>query len=164
MPPPSGFTAGQPLSIGVTQQRRFVGKAPSAGSSFSLTFGALFTHRLIGCVFTVSTDANAANRLVTVEYLEQDTIPFNLGGAGLVLTANTTAQRFCGSMYRGVAEWAANTDVSFPLCPIWMHPASTVTINITGIQTGDTITNIVFVTDAIPQSEAQRVALAEQVT
>lgn len=161
---PSGNAAGQPLGIGHTQQRRVVGKNPAAGANYSLTLGPLFWHRLIGSVFQIDTDSNAANRLVTIEHIQQDAIPFNLGGAGLVLTASTTAQRYCGSMYRGVAEWAANTDVYHPILPVWLPPATQLQINLSNIQAGDTITKIVWWFDVISQSADQRVATADQVT
>lgn len=137
-----GFTLGQPLGYGLTEQSTLDGVAPIAGASFSLQFKSYDRHRLVGIVFQLDTDANAANRYVTVEYLIGGANSMMADAAGLVVTASTVAQRFVGQLGRSVGEWAAGTDIFFPLSGLWLETGLVVKINVANIQAGDTLTNI----------------------
>jgi hypothetical protein len=149
----SAQTLGQPYNAGLGYEHWVRGVNPAGGANFSLALSGFARHRLIACVFTLTADANAANRYVTVEYLLDDNTPFLLGAAAVTVSANST-QRFAGNMYRGEAEWAANTDVIFPLLPIWLDGGWTLKINVAAIQAGDTLTLIRFLFDRFPTSDA----------
>ena len=158
----SGYSLGEPYGHGHSFQQLVRGVTPAAGASFSLVNSGFFRSRLIGCVFTVTTDANAANRYFTVEKLLDDNTPFLIGAAGLVVTANQSATRFAGSMFRGVAEWATGTDIMFPLLPVWFEEGETLKINVAAVQAGDTLTLIRLLFDRYPTAEDWFYTGAEQ--
>jgi hypothetical protein len=138
----AGFTLGQAASYGLTEQSTLDPAAPAAGASFTTVLNRYDRHRLVACLFTLTTDANAANRYVTVEYKRGGQTSFVADGAAVVVTANTVAQRYVGALNRGVAEWAAGTDIFFPLSGLWLESGSAISINVAGIQVGDTLTSI----------------------
>lgn len=142
----SGFALSEPYGEGRGFQSVVRGVTPAAGASFSLTIDPRWRWRLLSCVFTLTADANAANRYVTIEYQEDDGVSFAADGAGVVLTANST-QRYVGQFYRGVAEWAANTDVFFPLTPLYLDGGTLLKINVAAIQATDQLSAIRFVFD-----------------
>jgi hypothetical protein len=148
----SGYALGEPYGHGRSFQQTLRGATPAAGANFTFTVSGAFRSRLLACVFTLDTDANVANRYVTTELLLDDNTPFNLGAAAVTYPAATVAQRYCGSMYRGVAEWATNTDVLYPLLPVWIEEGQTIQIKVTSIQAGDTLTKIRMLFDQYPTS------------
>lgn len=145
-----GSTLTEPYGVGLGFRQIIKGTSPAAGSSFTLAVDPRYVTRILTCLFTLSTDANAANRYVTVEALDGNGNSFAAEAAGVVVTANTTSQRFAGSVTRGVAEWAANTDVLFPLWRHMLKGGETVKINVAAIQAGDTLTAITFAVEQYP--------------
>lgn len=137
-----GFTLGQPYGYGLTEQTTLTGTPPAAGASFSSTVAKYDRHRLVFVTFALTTDANAANRYVTVEYVGGDGVSVCADAASVLVTANTTAQRFVGQLHRGPAEWNTGSDVFFPLAGIWLESGTKVNINVANMQVGDTLTNI----------------------
>lgn len=114
---------------------------PAAGSGISTNLDPRWRHLYTDLVFTLTTDANAANRYVTVEAEDIDGNPFWINGAAVTVSANST-QRFVGQSIRGVAEWNTNTDVFFPLSPVLLDGGTNFKINVANIQAGDTLTKI----------------------
>lgn len=151
----SGYALGQTYGYGLTQQSVITPAVPAAGASFSQALGGTafpggYRWRLVGITWKLSTDANAANRYTTVEYLDGDGVAFMADGAGTVATANTTNQRFIGSLRHGPSDFAANTDVFFPLSGLWLGSGHTIKINVANIQVGDTLTVIKLTFDRLP--------------
>lgn len=140
------FGLTQPYGYGRGYQHPLTAKNPAAGSNFTVALPAQYRWRHVSCVFTLTTDANAANRYVAVEYLAGNGNAEVADAAAVVVTANST-QRYAGSCSRTVAEWAANTDVLFPLSPVFMDGGGTLQIRVGNIQAGDTLTLIQFVFD-----------------
>jgi hypothetical protein len=123
---------------------------PAAGATASYTVAGENAVRLIAARSTLTTDANAANRSHTVDYLDARGITRVRNGAGLVVTANTTAQTFEWSSARTVAEWAANTPVYVPLLPAILPPGFTIKFTVTNIQAGDTLTGLSLYVEKFP--------------
>lgn len=140
------FGLTQPFGYGKGYQHPLTATSPAAGSSFSVNLSAQYRWRYVSCVFTLTADGNAANRYVTLEYQGGDGKAILVDAAAVVVTASST-QRFCGSISRTVAEWAANTDVLFPMTPAFLDGGGVLTINVTNIQAGDTLTLIRFIFD-----------------
>lgn len=163
----SGYALGQTYGYGLTEQTTLTGVPPAAGSSFSLQLGSLnapgaYKWRLVGITFKLTTDANAANRLVTVEYLGGDGVSIMADEATVVVTANTTAQRFVGKLDQGVSEWNTNTDVLFGLSGLWLEAGVTVKINVASIQVGDTLTVIRLTFDRVPTDPDYKPWMSDQ--
>lgn len=97
--------------------------------------------RLNTLVFTLTTDGTAGNRYVTVEYEDSSGRPYCVNAAAVVVLKSTT-QRFAGSISRGEAEWAAGTDVLFPLDSVFLYPSDVLTIEVANVQAGDQLSGI----------------------
>jgi hypothetical protein len=168
----SGYLLGQEYGHGRTFQHTVIpgtsvdAPEPGAGASYTYTVRPWDRMRLVFAVFTIATDANAANRYITIEYPGGDGTSVLADGASVVLTANTTAQRFVGSYRRGPAEWNTNTDVFFPLSGLWLEVGRTVVINVANVQVGDQLSKIRLTFDSTPVredgSEVPRELEAEQ--
>lgn len=129
---PFGYGPAYPAWLDVT--------TPAAGANASVTIDGRWQSRVIGARSTLTTDANAANRVHTIDFLDQNGVVRLRNGAGLVLTANTSAQTFEWSAARTVGEWAANTPIFAPLAP-WFLPAGwAVRFTVTNIQATDALT------------------------
>lgn len=152
----SGYLLGQEYGHGRTFQHTIIPgtsvdtAAPAAGASYTYTVTPWDRMRLVFCTFTLATDVNAANRYVTIEYPGADGVSVLTDAATVVVTANTTAQRFVGTIFRGTAEWNTNTDVFFPLSGIWLEVGRTVVINVANIQAGDQLSKIRLTFDSTP--------------
>lgn len=144
----SGYALGQAYGSGAEVSSVIRGTDPGANTNFVLTLDSRWSWRIVACSFTLTTDANIANRYVTMEYAQDDGTVNVINAAAVLVTASSTA-RFSGSLTRGVAEWNTGTDVLFPLCPVWLFGGSTVSIIVGTKQAGDTLTKIRFVVDRI---------------
>lgn len=125
------------------------GTNPTAGLIYSHNLDSRYRTRLVSAVFTLTTDANAANRYVTVENQDGDGNTITVSSAAVTVSANST-QRFAGSLIRGHSEWAANTDVLFPILPSFMSGGTVLAIVVANIQAGDALTKIRWIFDRFP--------------
>lgn len=153
----SGFELGQDYGHGRTFQTTIIpgtgeaAAAPAAGANYTFAVGPWDRMRLVFATFKLATDANAANRYTTIEYPGGASATAVVAdGAAVVLTANTSAQRFVGMLMRGAGEWNTNTDVFFSLCGIWLEVGRTITINVANIQAGDQLSAIRLTFDVTP--------------
>jgi hypothetical protein len=126
-----------------------LGTSPAAATQFIYADPGQYVSRLISVVFTLTTDGNAANRYVTVEHDQGQAPSYVVDAAGVVVTASST-QRFAGSYTRGVAEWAANTDVLFPLTPVFLDVGHRIRITYTNAQAADALSSIALVFERFP--------------
>ena len=131
----------QPYGVGLGQQLPLNFANPAAGANYTRTHDGYALRRYLTLVFTLTTDANPANRYVTVEVQGKDGLAYVVDAAAVTVSANST-QRFVCSIFRGVAEWATNTDVLLPLAPVLQSPGDTFTIVVANVQAGDTLTKI----------------------
>jgi len=152
----SGYLLGQEYGHGRTFQHTVVAgvdptaPAPVAGASYTYKVGPWDRMRLVFCTFTLATDANAANRYVTIEYPGINGVSVLADGASVTVSANTSAQRFVGSLRRGPAEWNTNTDVFFPLSGFWAPVGQSIVINIANVQVGDQLSKVTMTFDSTP--------------
>lgn len=147
MPAVPGLTLPYGSARGV--QEPFKIADPSAGTAASFTVDGRGLRRLNTLVFTLTTNGTAANRYPTVEYQGGDGLAFCVNGAGVVVTASLT-QRYAGSISRGQAEWASNTDVLFPLDDVFLYPSNVLTVTVASMNAGDTLTDIRGVLERFP--------------
>lgn len=129
----------QPFGYGLAYPDWLDVPAPAAGATASVTVDGRWYMRVLAARLSLTTDANAANRLVTLDYIDARGVTRLRNGAGVVVTANTTAQTFEWDANRTVAEWAANTPVFVPCAPWLLSPGFTVKFNVTNIQATDQI-------------------------
>jgi len=136
-----GLSVTSPYGVGLGQQYPFKGDNPGAGVLFTRTFDGNFARRILSLVFTVTAANAGSSRYVAVEYRGKDTLPF-AGGFPAGLLAINTANRYWGSVLRGVSDFNTGTDVGFPLDNVFLYPGDQLVINITTLDVGDAITNI----------------------
>lgn len=148
---------GQPASAGLTQQSTIgtgitagISK-PAAGANFNFVCQPYDRWRLIACRFTLTTDANVADRYPTIEYLGVNNLPFMTDGPPVAVTASSTGQVFAGSLHRSVSEWNNASDVFFPLSGLWLETGATIRIAIANIQVADQIDLIRLTFDRWPE-------------
>lgn len=95
--------------------------------------------------FTLVTDANVANRIVTVDFITGDAVTAVSNGPGLLVTASTTVS-FMGKNHQGVSDWTSSgtdlTPVYFPVEPIMLPGPWSVKITVGNIQVGDQLSAI----------------------
>lgn len=115
---------------------------PAAGATASLTIDGRWQARVIGARLSITTDANVANRFVSLDYVDQNGVTRLRNAAGLVVTASTTGQAFEWSSNRTVAEWAANTPVLVPLAPFFLPAGWSVKFAVDSIQATDAISGL----------------------
>lgn len=143
----SGYTLAQSYGHGRTEQSTVLLPDPDPGEGASLALERYDRWRLIGCVFTIDTDATSGDRYLTVEYPGGSGVSQQADGAAVTVTPSTTGQRFVGSLNRGVAEWNTGTDVFFPLSGLWLEAGRTVELLVAGAGAGDQLSNIYLTFD-----------------
>lgn len=116
--------------------------APAAGATASYTVPGQYSQRIVAARLLITTDANAANRLITLDFLNARGITYAQNGAAVVVTANTSAQVFEWHRNRTVSEWAANTPVWAPLLDAFLPPGFVVKFNVLNIQATDAISGL----------------------
>lgn len=144
------YALTQPVQAGLGFQDPLNIANPGANTNVVYPIDGRGLRRLVSLVFTLHTDANVANRYVTVEYVGGDGLAFSVNAAGVVVTAGTSAQRYAGTLGRGQAEWATGTDILFPLEALFLHPGDSLQILVANKQAGDTLTNIRGVLERYP--------------
>jgi hypothetical protein len=121
----------------------FRGETPAAGADFTLTSPGRPGYLLIAVTFRLVTDANAANRAVTVDYADENAPLMASNGVGFVVTANTT-ELFAFQANIGQAAWNTAGQAFAPLLPAEFQGGQKLQINVLNIQAGDQLDRIVM--------------------
>lgn len=116
--------------------------APAAGAVKDVKVPGGYWMRPLGARLSITTSADVADRLVTIDYLDARGITRLRNGAGLVVEASTTAQTFEWNSHRTLSEWAEGTPVFAPLAPFFLPPGFVIRYNVTGIQATDAISGL----------------------
>lgn len=116
--------------------------SPAAGAALSVTVGGEAYMRVLAARLLITTDANAANRLVSLDYINARGVTYVRNAASVVVTANTTAQAFEWNYQRTLAEWNTNTPVFAPCLNTWLPPGFTVKFAVDAIQVGDQLSGL----------------------
>ena len=120
---------------------------PAAGANLTVTIPNQRFVVVRSLQVTLTTDANAANRLLSVDYLLGTRATAVRNMATVAITANTTAQQFQFDNQHTVSEWNTNTPVFVPLLPLPLPNGWTVQVTVDNIQVGDTLTSCKVVVD-----------------
>jgi hypothetical protein len=120
-----------------------LGDKPAAGADFSLTTPGRPGWLLVAVTFRLVTDANVANRSVTVDYDDGNGSLFGSNGMQPVIAANTT-QLLSFQANRGQSEWNSNSQSFHPLFPVEFQGGQKLQINVLSIQAGDQLDRIVM--------------------
>lgn len=119
-------------------------EAPAAGAGLTIALGGDFLVRLISLYLTLTTDANVADRQVTVGYANQAGQRFMLSGAPVTQSASATND-WCFSAFQPQAEWPVDGTIIVPLSPVLLMPTQKIVVDVDGIQVADAITGARYV-------------------
>jgi hypothetical protein len=118
-----------------------------AGAGYTLTLQQYDRWRLVGFRGLLTTDANAANRFVTVEYLDGQGIAIAEDGSPTAITASQTGVQLRGALTYGAPAGTIATGLWFSLSGLWRPMASQIKIVIAGVQVGDLLSALRFTFD-----------------
>lgn len=118
--------------------------SPATDTDFSATVEGAHFVRLLSVYVTLTTDANAADRYLSVVYTDAADAAYAVSGPPVAVTANS-AQPFHFSPFHPEALWPVGGTVLSPLVPILLEPTHKWKIVMTSDQAGDTLTTIRYV-------------------
>lgn len=133
----SAFSHGRAFS------ETFAGTSPAAGSGFSLTVSGAYAERFMACRFTLVSSSAAANRIVTVDYVNPGAGIFASAGPTAIQTASLT-NLYCGMVGFGSSDWNTGTAAFFSLPNLILLPGFQLQINVAAIDTADQLSGITF--------------------
>jgi hypothetical protein len=129
-------------------------KSPAAGANYVEPLDGRWWWKLVGCTFALTTDANVANRHVSIQIAMADTLPLVLGEAPQLVAASATAQRFVGSTQTSYTQSATGTSILFSVLDFPILGGRSFSINVAAIQVGDTLTAIKLAWWRLPTNES----------
>lgn len=124
--------------------------AAQAGATIPVSGAAEWVPRSL--VFTLTCDANAGNRYVTVAYQIGASAVLCVNAAAVLLVAND-ALRFAFSSRRASAEWNTGTDILAPLEPMRLTDECSIVIGVSGAKAGDQLSGIMLAVEHYDLSE-----------
>lgn len=134
-------------------RERVKGIAPAAATDYAVTMEGRYVTRLVALKVLLTTDANAANREVVLEYRNAEAERIALFGAAVVVTASDTVTYF---FERGIpeAQWSVDDSILVPIADMPLLPSESFRVHIVNVQAADTLTVIRytwerFYTDAV---------------
>jgi hypothetical protein len=114
---------------------------PAAGTNLTLDLGRQRWIILHSLTVTLTTDANAANRLVCVDILAARNLAVMRNAATVLITANTSLQVIQFDNQHTVSEWNTGTPVFAPLQPVPLQAGWQVRVTVDNIQAGDQLSS-----------------------
>lgn len=123
---------------------------PAAGANASFLVPGQFGVRVLAARATLSTDANAANRLLSLDYINANSVTRVRNCASVVWTANTTSQAFVWNTAWSVSEWNTNTPVLMPVASLLLPPGWSIRFTVDNVQAGDQLAALSLVVEKIP--------------
>jgi hypothetical protein len=131
--------------------------APAAGSDFTLTVTGDKALWPLSVVCRLTTDANPANRTLTLEYRDSDGTAYLIAGPNLTIAASQQ-QRFAWHPEAGVGFWPVGADTAIsPLPQQIIYAPNALVLHIGSVQAGDQLDLIrlsVFMYPTGPQEVA----------
>lgn len=115
---------------------------PAAGASAQVTVEGQWSMRVLAARASITTDANVANRVVTLDYINARGQTYVQNGAAALVLASTTAQVFEWDIGRTVSEWNTGTTIWAPCQNMLMPPGFVVKFNVASIQVGDQLSGL----------------------
>jgi len=123
---------------------------PAAGANATYVFEQARAVRLLAARATVTTDANAANRIVSLDFLPAGAFVALRNLPAVAITASTTGQQVEWGTQYGQWDVNTNTPLVVPLTDEWMPGPLAVRFTLDNIQAGDTLTALSIVAQVIP--------------
>lgn len=122
-------------------RERIKGVAPAANTDYAVTMEGRYVTLLESIFCRLTTDGNAANREVVLEYRDAETLRFALFGAGVVVTASSTYD-YSFVAGRQESAWPVDTSILVPTVTMPLLPGESFRLHLVNGQAGDTLTLI----------------------
>jgi hypothetical protein len=123
---------------------------PAAGANATFTDGLSWVFRVVAATAQLDTDANAANRLLSLDYLKTGGPTYLRNAAPVLVTASQVAQVFEWAKSRSVSEWNTGTPIFVPVEPLWLTAGMTVRFTVDAIQATDQLSNVRLIVEVHP--------------
>jgi hypothetical protein len=126
--------------------KTFLAPNPAVATGFTINVPAS-EYWLVRCLtFQLVSDANAASRIVFLDFVDAGANKIGRFSSGFTQTAGLTTQYTFSS---DIAAYGANAAASIgaPTPNVWLYPGSKLTVGITAVQVGDQISNINLTVD-----------------
>lgn len=124
--------------------------SPAAGANKAFVVPGDFFLRVIAAKAQLDTDANAANRLLSLDFIGARGTTYIRNAAPVLVTASTVAQVFQWATTRTVSEWNTGTPIFVPLEDIFLEPGMSVQFTLDNKQVTDTLTALSLVVEKWP--------------
>lgn len=126
---------------GLGFRERVKGVSPAAAADYAVTMEGRYVTRLVALKVLLTTDANAANREVVLEYRTAEAERFALFGAAVVVTASDTVTYH---FQRDIpeAQWSVDDSILVPIADYALLPTESFRLHIVNVQAADTLTVI----------------------
>jgi hypothetical protein len=127
---------------------------PAAGANITVSLGATRYIVVRSVLVTLTTDANVANRFVSVDYGIGSRYTVVRNAATVFVTASTTAQVFQFDNQHHVSEWNTGTMIFAPLLPLPLPSGFPVTVTVDSIQATDQLSSCRIVVERYYDDDA----------
>jgi hypothetical protein len=120
---------------------------PAAGANLTVTIPNQRFVVVRSLRVTLATDATAANRFLSVDYLLGSRLTMMRNAAALFIAASTSATVFQFDNQHTVSDWNTGTMVFAPLKPLPLPNGITVQVTVDSIQATDQLSSCIVVVD-----------------
>lgn len=117
--------------------------SPAVATAFTQAIESRYHTRLLTLFCRLVTDANAANRTLRLEYLDDSGNIFHVNGNPVTYPASST-EDYAFSAFHPRGEWEVAGTNLVPLGPILLPPTFSFRITVNNVQAGDQISRVRF--------------------
>jgi len=124
--------------------------SPAAGANASVQVPGQFGYRVIGALATLTTDANAANRLVSLDVINANGSTRLRNPAPATIPANTSAQKYVWNDAYANMLSVTNGPMVIPVNALLVPAAWSIQITVDNKQAGDQLASLSLVVLKVP--------------
>jgi hypothetical protein len=123
---------------------------PAAGALASFTVGGRNVQglRVLAARVTITTDANVANRVVALDFIDARAVTRVRNAPSGFVAASQTNQVIQWDQAHTVSDWNTGTMAFVPLVDVILTPGWKVQLTVDAIQAGDQLSAVSFVVEA----------------
>jgi len=131
-----------PATYGTAYPAWYTVTTPAAGAQQTFSIDGRWQTRVLAAMLSITTDANVADRIISLDYVDNNGVTWLKNGSSALVPASQTAVQFVWDSHRAVSDWNTGTPVFVPCAP-WFLPAGwTIKFAVSGIQATDAISGL----------------------
>lgn len=124
--------------------------SPAAGANASLIVPGQFGYRVLAALASLTTDANAANRLVSLDVINANSSTRLRNPAPASIPANTTGQKYVWNDAYATGTSITNGPMVIPVNGLLVPASWSIQITIDNKQVGDQLSSVSLVVLKVP--------------